>query len=105
MRLLRTWLSPQQRKQFEARGYFEVVGCDSGKRYRIHFGTSANVYEIDEFGRPRLGLCFGPGVLPIEGDVMLAQKIALETSEDSAIAVANRFLPGRMPRTDWPRPG
>jgi hypothetical protein len=36
----------------------------------------------------RLGLCFLPiGDLPI-GDVMLAQKTALETSESSALAVA-----------------
>src|SRR5258708_36487130 len=27
--LLREWLSPQQRAQFDAEGYFDVVGCDS----------------------------------------------------------------------------
>jgi hypothetical protein len=36
LRLLREWLSPAQREQFARRGYFEVVGSDSGKRYRIH---------------------------------------------------------------------
>ncbi len=25
--LLRQWLSPQQRAQFDAEGYFDVVGC------------------------------------------------------------------------------
>jgi hypothetical protein len=30
------------------------------------------------------------------GDVMLAQKIALETCENSALAVANRFPPNQM---------
>ena len=46
LRLLRKWLSPSQREQFGRRGYFEVVGSDSGKRYRIHDGASVNVCEI-----------------------------------------------------------
>jgi hypothetical protein len=74
-------------------GYFEVVGGDTGNRYRIYAGAATNVCEIDENGRPKIGLCFLPvGDLPI-GDVMLAQKIALETSEGSALAVARKFTP------------
>src|SRR5262249_39210913 len=34
--LLRRWLSPAQLEQYEKKGHFEVVGSDSGKRYRIH---------------------------------------------------------------------
>ena len=93
LRLLREWLSPSQRAQLAERGYFEVVGGESGRRYRIHAGTAANVCEIDEQGRRKAGLCFLPlGELPI-GDVMLAQKIALETTEGSALAVARSFVP------------
>jgi hypothetical protein len=93
LRLLREWLSPVQRTQFMKKGYFEVVGGDTGKQYRIYPGTMANVCEIDEEGRPRLGLCFRTmGELPI-GDVMLAQKIALENCESSALAVARSFVP------------
>jgi hypothetical protein len=66
---------------------------NSGKRYRIHAGASANVCELDEGGRLKAGLCFMPtGALPI-GDVMLAQKIALETCEGEVRAVAKRFTP------------
>lgn len=36
-RLLREWLSPQQRKQFDAFGHFDVVGGHTGNRYRIVF--------------------------------------------------------------------
>jgi hypothetical protein len=91
--LLRKWLSPSQREQFGRRGYFEVVGSDSGKRYRIHAGASVNVCEIDERGCQREGLCFMPiDALPI-GDVMLAQKIALETCEREVRALARRFTP------------
>jgi hypothetical protein len=93
LRLLRKWLWPAQQEQFARKGYFEVVGSDSGKRYRIHAGTSVNVSEIDERGRLQEGLCFMPiGALPI-GDVMLAQKIALETCEREVRAVARRSTP------------
>ena len=97
MRLLRQWLSPPQRAQFAEKGYFEVVGGDTGKRYRIYAGAATNVCEVDENGRPTLGLCFLPtGDLPI-GDVMLSQKIALESSESRALEVAKKL--SRMARS------
>jgi hypothetical protein len=66
------------------RGYFEVIGRESGKPYRVFPGGLANVCEVDERGRPRLGLCFRTlGELPI-GDVILAQKIALERAPRAA---------------------
>jgi len=89
--LLREWLSPQQRAQFDVEGYFDVVGCDSGKRYRIHYGTSMNVHEMDDAGHSKFGWCFVPNRRLVAGDVMLAQKIALETCENSALAVAKGF--------------
>jgi hypothetical protein len=93
LRLLREWLSPVQRAQFAENGYFEVVGGETGKHYRIYTGVMLNVCEVDGKGRPRLGLCFQTlGELPI-GDVMLAQKIALESREKRALAVANHFQP------------
>jgi hypothetical protein len=33
--LLLSWLTPEQEKQWQARGDFEVIGCDTGRRYRI----------------------------------------------------------------------
>jgi hypothetical protein len=97
LRLLRAWLSAEQLAQFETRGHFDVIGAASGKRYRIHFGVSANVQEIGEDGSPTTGWCFGPEDALVPGDVMLAQKVALETSEYAALAVANRF-PVATPR-------
>lgn len=93
LRLLREWLSPIERAQLDAFGYFEVTGSDTGRRYRIHKGSTANVYELDGVGCPKMGWCFMPSGNLVAGDVMLAQKIALETSENSALAVANRLLP------------
>lgn len=91
IKLLREWLSPDQRAQFDANRYFDVIGCDSGKRYRILYGSATNVHEIDGNGRSTIVLCFVPRGHLVAGDVMLAQKIALETNEFRALAVANRF--------------
>jgi hypothetical protein len=94
--LLREWLSPKQLAEFDGCRHFEVIGCDSGKRYRIRYGRAANVYELDDAGHPRVGWCFVLAAHLAAGDVMLAQKIALETNELAALAVANRF-PVQLP--------
>jgi hypothetical protein len=95
---LKEWLSPEQFAQYDAKSYFEVTGCHSGKRYRINHGTSMNIHELDGAGRPRVGWCFAPKGYLVAGDVMLAQKIALETDERGALAVANRFFVPTGPR-------
>jgi hypothetical protein len=83
------------------------------EKNRIHYGTAMNVREIDEAGGVKLGLCFAPKGSLVTGDVMLAQKIALETFERRALAVANRCLivdlqlrskAGRAGRANTPRP-
>jgi hypothetical protein len=93
LKLLREWLSQEQLAQYDARRYFEVIGCHTGKRYRISHGTGANVIELDDAARPRTGWCFVPGENLVAGDVMLAQKIALETDERGALVAANNFTP------------
>jgi hypothetical protein len=98
--LLRQWLSPEQQAQFDASKCFDVVGCDSGRRYRISHGTGTNVHEIDDAGRPVMGWCFVPSGHLVTGDVMLAQKIALETNERATLAVANKF-PVRVRRRTY----
>ena len=50
LRLLGAWLSPSQFEQFNAKAHFDVVGCATGRRYRIHYGTQANVHELDDLG-------------------------------------------------------
>jgi hypothetical protein len=84
LRLLRSWLSPKQAQQWEALNEFEVVGSHTDTRYRIRRGRMMTVALW----------CFGPkGALPI-GDVLLAQKIALETMERETLKTANRtFVP------------
>jgi hypothetical protein len=94
LKLLREWLSQEQLAQYDAHGYFEVIGCQTGKRYRIYRGNGANVIELDDAALPRTGWCFVPcDHHLVATDVMLAQKIALETDERGALAVANNFTP------------
>jgi len=92
-RLLRRWLSAEQLAQFDAHNFFDVIGCHTAKRYRIYYANVANVEELDKVGRPIMRYCFIPKGDLVPGDVMLAQKIALETNELAALAVANRFAP------------
>jgi hypothetical protein len=98
-RLLRRWLSAEQLAQFDARNFFDVIGCHTAKRYRIYYANVANVEELDKVGRPIMRYCFIPKGDLVPGDVMLAQKIALETDELAALAVANRFAPQPQPPT------
>ena len=90
LKLLREWLSQEQLAQYDAHRYFEVIGCQTGKRYRIYYGTGANVIELDDAALPRTGWCFVPSDHLVVGDVMLAQKIALETDEQGALAMVGR---------------
>jgi hypothetical protein len=39
LELLKEWLSPEQFAQYDAKSYFEVTGCHSGKRYQNSHGT------------------------------------------------------------------
>jgi hypothetical protein len=72
---LKEWLSSVQSVQYDAKRYFEVIGCHSGKRYRISHGNSMNIHELDGAGHPCVGWCFVPKGYLVAGDVMLAQKL------------------------------
>lgn len=93
IKLLREWLSPAQLAQFDLYGHFDVVGCYSGKTYRICYRSGTNIYELGHDGRRKVGWCFVPVDTLVAGDVVLAQKIALETDERRALAVARNFIP------------
>ena len=51
------------------------------------------IAQLGAMGEAVMGLCFMPAGGLAMGDVMLAQKIALETCEAEALAKANRFPP------------
>ena len=90
LKLLKDWLSPEQLASFERYSFFDVIGSDTGTRFRIHHGTQTNIEELGNNGRLVCKWCFGPDGNLAAGDVMLTQKIALETNERGALMVANR---------------
>jgi hypothetical protein len=96
IRLLTENLSSAQRIQYERYGYFEVMGGQTGKRYRITKAHQMNVQEIGKNGRQTRSLCFVPKGGLVAGDVMLAQKLALELFEPDALKVAN-VIAGQVP--------
>ncbi len=91
MRLLKENLTPAQLQQYSRYGYFEVIGGKTGKRYRIRHGRSMNIDQLDKNGRRVCGWCFFPEGNLVTGDVMLAQKVALELFETDAIKIANKM--------------
>ena len=68
----------------------DAVNAFGRTRFRIHLGTQTNIEELGSNGRLVCKWCFGPDGNLAAGDVMLTQKIALETNERAALAVANR---------------
>jgi hypothetical protein len=96
--LLKEWLSPKQRASYERFRYFDVVGSDTGTRYRIHHGTQTNIDELGSMGQHVCKWCFVPDGDLVAGDVMLAQKVALETNERGALSVAHRSFVAMGPR-------
>ena len=91
LRLLRENLSPAQREQQQRYGCFDVRGGDTGRRYRIKNGFQLNVELLDNKGRTTAVLCFMPAGNLVAGDVMLAQKLALELFEADTLKIANKF--------------
>jgi hypothetical protein len=87
--LLRSWLTPEQAEQWDTRGSFDVIGCHTGRRFRITRGTAMNINELDADGGTAAQWCFAPEGKLATGDVLLTQKIALETMEQQALALAN----------------
>ena len=87
-RLLEANLTPVQRDQHYRGAYFDVIGGSTGHRYRIHQGRSLNVDELDADSQVNRRWCFLPKGNLVTGDVMLAQKLALELFEGKALAIA-----------------
>lgn len=91
IRLLKENLSPAQLEQYERHAFFEVSGSTTGRRYRIRYGRSMNIDQLDKTGRRVCGWCFFPKGNLVAGDVMLAQKLAIELFEADALKSANKI--------------
>jgi hypothetical protein len=83
--LLRDNLTAPQREQLDRHGWFVVQGSEGG-HYVL---TQLETFSVFDLRDPRAALCFMPRGFLVAGDVMLAQKIALETDEFAARTIAN----------------
>ena len=90
-RLLLANLTPAQRKQYNIFGHFDVFGGETGHRYRIRHADALNIEEYDRNGTYVSRWCFLPVGNLVTGDVLLAQKLALELFESDTRVIANRY--------------
>ena len=82
--LLLDWLSPDQRRQYQARGWFEVT-TPRGYRYRVLRG---GVVRLDPRGS---AYCIEATSPVPAADEMLANKLLLETDERRFLATAHSY--------------
>lgn len=90
--LLRGCLSPEQVRDFEEKGWFDVsVPSADGavRRYRIRRGFAGNVRLLDAGDREVRSYCIHPRIRVPDADSMLAQKLLLEADERMFLATAN----------------
>ena len=66
-----------------------MIGSESKRRYRIRLAGAFNVDLLRADGSVEQRICFMPEGSLVNGDIMLAQKIALETDEPAARQIAN----------------
>jgi hypothetical protein len=83
-------LTPAQREQLAKTDSFDVIGGDTGTRYRLLYRRTLNIERLGPNGQVEGLLCLVPkGALPT-ADQLLAQKIALELSREIAEAYRSR---------------
>ncbi|MHC4237263.1 MAG: hypothetical protein ACYSSM_03255 [Planctomycetota bacterium] len=97
--LLSSMLSPEQREEFQEDDCFhlKVIDGKSGEErvYRIDQGFQGNVKLLGPDGRPIKSYCIHAKTTDDEGrrlpneDHMLAQKLLLQTDEESFLKIAN----------------
>jgi hypothetical protein len=87
--LLKRHLNEVQLQELEAFKGFHVVGAD-GRTFRIHHAAHGNVFSIEN-GVPAVNYCIvAVNEVPIPiYDLMLAQKVLLESTPESFFATAN----------------
>ncbi len=87
--LLIRCLDAEQRKQFRKEKKFKVIGGD-GATFELGYTRSGNAREFDADGKPIARFCIHPREdVPIP-DVLLAQKLMLETDPASFRKIANK---------------
>lgn len=98
--LLHQFLTREQRWSLRADGSFTVQAQD-GNTYRVRYGKTV---QLIENGQPVMGYCIHPREPIPELDVMLIQKLLLETNLQYFLANANKTPLNVVPRRVWTPP-
>jgi hypothetical protein len=85
--LLMSMLDATQREMFRKEQAIIVIAA-SGIRYRIRLSMINNIEQLDTHGNPLLKLCVHPVNVPL-ADVLVTQKLLLETDEQEFRRMAN----------------
>jgi hypothetical protein len=92
--LLQSLLNQEQRREFQAYGYFHVKGGSSGDRYRVRLDSAVNIDVLADNGTVKYHLCARPtGNIPMY-DVMAGQLLCLQdgSAEKRFLETANRHV-------------
>jgi hypothetical protein len=88
--LLEEFLDDEQKTELVGAGCFHVQGLD-GYRYQIRVGQAHNVFRVADSGQKLVEYCLvTKGLLPV-CDLLLTQKILLETDPETFHATANAW--------------
>ncbi len=88
LKLLQEHLSLSQRRELKRSRYFHVL-AQNGQRFRIYQKSHQNIFRIVN-GKEVMQYCIVAGDIPIF-DLMLAQKLLLETNFDTFHSIANKW--------------
>lgn len=85
--LLRKHLNQEQQKQYDRRKWFVVFGAED--RYAITSESVINITVVGRDGFSKAKLCSGFSDKLPAADVMLSQKLAIETDEAAFLSIAH----------------
>jgi hypothetical protein len=87
--LLLAHLTDQQRTDYLEKGYFDMPGERGRHTYRLWKGSAGNVKRLNARGTEVMSYCIHPREHLPHSDVVLAQKLLLETAEAEFLRLAN----------------
>ena len=90
--LLLAHLDKDQQESLKRERKFIVHSRDRQRVYVVHHGRAGNVQLLNKAGVPIAKYCIHPVMECPDEDTMLAQKLMIETDEESFLRIANKTV-------------
>jgi hypothetical protein len=103
--LLKSNPTAEQANELHRTRAFQVIGGATGRRYRIRHAFAFNIDLLSEQSQHVVPFCFRPRDNFAVGEIMLAQKNALEVFELEALKIAICLRPWECPLVHTAREG